>query len=71
MKWTDVVLATTTLVTVPLAAVALAATGTLDEFLSWTWERRHNVLSWYVRPLFILPLAYFSYKRSLLASCSH
>jgi hypothetical protein len=34
MKWTDVVLATVTLVTVPLAAVALAATGTLDEFLS-------------------------------------
>ncbi len=33
--------------------------------LSWAWERHHNILSWYVRPLFILPLAYFSYKRSL------
>ena len=58
---------TVTLATVPLAAVALAATGSLYGFLSWAWERHHNVLSWCVRPLFIfiLPLAYFSYKRSL------
>ena len=41
------------------------AAGTLDGFLAWAWERHHNVLSWYVRLLFILPLAYFSYKRSL------
>lgn len=37
----------------------------LNGFLSWAWERHHNVLSWYIRPLFILPLAYFSYKRSI------
>jgi len=37
----------------------------LDGFLWWAWERHHNVLSWYIRPLFLLPLAYFSYKRSL------
>ncbi len=37
--------------------------GSLDESLAW--ERHHNVLSWYVRPLFILPLAHFSYRRSL------
>jgi hypothetical protein len=24
-----------------------------------------NVLSWHIRPLFLLPLAYFSYRRSL------
>lgn len=35
-----------------------------NEFLGWAWARHHNVLSWYVRPLFILPLAYFSYRRS-------
>jgi hypothetical protein len=65
MKRTDVVLAAVTLATVPLAGVALAATGTLEGCLSWAWERHHNVLSWYVRPLFILPLAYSSYRRSL------
>src|SRR4028119_1703136 len=37
----------------------------INDFLGWAWERHHNVLSWYVRPLFILPLAYFSYRRSL------
>jgi hypothetical protein len=36
-----------------------------NDFLAWTWERHHNVLSWYIRPLFVLPLAYFSYRRSL------
>ena len=40
-------------------------TDILDGFLSWAWARHHNVLSWYIRPLFILSLAYFSYKRSL------
>ena len=65
MKRTDVVLAVGMLATVLLILVALAATGSLDGFLLWTWERHHNVLSWYIRPLFLLPLAYFSYRRSL------
>ena len=37
----------------------------INDFLAWAWERHHNVLSRYVRPLFVLPLAYFSYRRSL------
>ena len=61
----DAVLAAGTLATVCSAVVILAATGAQDAFLSWAWERHHNVLSWYVRPLFLLPLAYFSYRRSL------
>lgn len=36
-----------------------------EDFLSWAWARHHNVLSWYVRPLFILPLCYFAYRRSI------
>jgi hypothetical protein len=36
----------------------------LDEFLSWAWARHHNPLSWYIRPLFLLPFCYFAYKRS-------
>ena len=34
-------------------------------FLEWAWARHHNILSWYVRPLFILPYCYFAYKRKL------
>ncbi|WP_137148736.1 hypothetical protein [Mycolicibacterium sp. CR10] len=30
----------------------------------WVWERHLNVLSWYIRPLFLLPLALFAYRRS-------
>ena len=37
----------------------------LDGFLSWAWARHHNVLSWYIRPLFLLPFCYFAYRRSL------
>jgi hypothetical protein len=36
----------------------------LEEFLSWAWARHHNPLSWYIRPLFLLPFCYFAYKRS-------
>lgn len=36
----------------------------LSDFLAWAWARHHNVLSWYIRPLFILPYIYFAYKRS-------
>jgi hypothetical protein len=36
----------------------------LNDFLSWVWARHHNELSWYVRPLFILPFCYFAYRRS-------
>ena len=39
--------------------------GWINDFLGWAWERHHTVLSWYVKPLFLLPLAYFAYRRSL------
>ncbi len=41
-------------------------TEPLNGFLSWVWARHHNELSWYVRPLFLLPFCYFAYRRSLL-----
>src|SRR5215218_11439603 len=65
MKRTDVILSVGTLALVLLAVVGMAVTGTLDEFVAWAWERHHNVLSWYIRPLFFLPFCYFAYKRSL------
>ena len=37
----------------------------LYEFLNWAWERHHNPLSWYIRPLFVLPFCYFAYKKSV------
>ncbi|MGZ5395845.1 MAG: hypothetical protein ACXWZ2_03920 [Mycobacterium sp.] len=36
----------------------------MTEIWDWVWQRHHNELSWYVRPLFLLPLAWFAYRRS-------
>jgi hypothetical protein len=38
----------------------------VSDLLTWIWARHHNELSWYVRPLFLLPFCYFAYRRSLL-----
>src|SRR5512133_907760 len=37
----------------------------LDTVVAWAWERHHNVLSWYIRPLFLLPYCWFAYRRSV------
>ena len=71
LKRTDVILSVGTVALVLLAVVAVAATGTIDEFVAWAWERHHNVLSWYIRPLFFLPFCYFAYKRSRFGHDTH
>lgn len=43
-------------------AIILALTNT--EFLKWAFARHQNLLSWYVRPLFLVPFCYFAYKKS-------
>jgi len=37
---------------------------TSNAFFDWTFARHHNVLSWYIRPLFIIPIGLFAYKQS-------
>ena len=36
------------------------------EFQAWAFTRHQNQLSWYIRPILILPIIYFSYRKSLL-----
>ena len=62
---TDVILSVATLALALVAAGVIAATSSTDEFVAWAWSRHHNILSWYVRPLFILPFCFFAYRRSL------
>lgn len=38
---------------------------TNDMFFYWAFARHHNILSWYIRPLFILPMVIFAYRKSL------
>jgi hypothetical protein len=65
-KRTDVILSVATLALAIVAAGAVVATASTDEFVAWAWARHHNILSWYVRPLFLLPFCFFAYRRSLL-----
>jgi hypothetical protein len=36
----------------------------LQELAAWAWARHHNPLSWYIRPLFLLPFCWFAWRRS-------
>ncbi|WFR56502.1 hypothetical protein QA584_23260 [Anaerocolumna sp. AGMB13025] len=38
---------------------------TNDAFFNWAFARHHNVLSWYIRPIFIIPIVLFAFKKSL------
>ena len=64
-KRTDLLVLGGTLALVLLALALMVATGNMGEFVAWAWERHHNVLSWYIRPLFFLPFCYFAYKRNV------
>ena len=64
-KRTDVILSVAILALAIVAAGVIVATASTDEFVAWAWARHHNVLSWYIRPLFFLPFCYFAYRRSL------
>ena len=35
------------------------------EIFDWAFARHQNQFSWYIRPLFLIPFCFFSYKRSL------
>ena len=37
---------------------------TNDTYFNWAFERHHNILSWYIRPLFIIPMVVFAFKKS-------
>jgi hypothetical protein len=65
VRRTDVILSAGTLALILVAVGVVAVTGNTDEFAAWAWARHHNELSWYVRPLFLLPFCYFAYRRSL------
>ena len=40
--------------------------ATFGAIWDWAWARHGNVLSWYIRPLFLIPLALAAYRRSIL-----
>ena len=47
-----------------LTVLFIAAALMNDSFFEWVFKRHHNQLSWYIRPLFLVPFCFFAYKRS-------
>ena len=47
-----------------LTIVFIVVFLTNDSFFEWSFARHHNILSWYVRPLFIVPMVYFALRKS-------
>jgi hypothetical protein len=45
-----------------LAFLAMAFTS--DSFFNWAYTRHQNQLSWYIRPIFIIPFCFFAYRHS-------
>lgn len=37
---------------------------TSKDFLDWAFTRHQNQLSWYIRPLFLIPFCFFAFKKS-------
>ena len=47
-----------------LTVVLITVFFTNDTFFQWAFARHHNIGSWYVRPLFIVPMVYFALRKS-------
>lgn len=47
-----------------LSVIFIIAMAVNSTFFQWTFARHQNILSWYIRPLFMIPLCYFAYKRN-------
>ncbi|MBX2948690.1 MAG: hypothetical protein KF704_05365 [Crocinitomicaceae bacterium] len=37
---------------------------TNSSFFNWVFERHQNQLSWYIRPLFLIPFCFFAYQKN-------
>lgn len=47
-----------------LTIILIVLAFTNRAFFDWAYERHQNQLSWYIRPLFLIPFCYFAYRRS-------
>lgn len=52
------------LIFMTLTITFLVVAMTNQTFFDWVFYRHHNQWSWYLRPVFLIPFCYFSYKHS-------
>lgn len=55
-----------TIVFAALSVVFLLLMASNQAFFDWTFARHQNPLSWYVRPIFLVPFCYYAFKRNPL-----
>jgi hypothetical protein len=48
-----------------LTIIFIGLAFTNVSFFDWVFTRHQNQLSWYIRPLFLIPFCFFAYRRSL------
>lgn len=48
-----------------LTIIFIVTSMTNDTFFEWAFVRHQNKWSWYLRPIFLIPFCYYSYKRNL------
>jgi glucose-6-phosphate-specific signal transduction histidine kinase len=47
-----------------LCVVIIVVMAVDSNFFEWTFARHQNILSWYIRPLFLIPLCFFAYRHN-------
>ncbi|MBS1747039.1 MAG: hypothetical protein JST21_12785 [Bacteroidetes bacterium] len=48
-----------------LLTIVFVASALINEsFLNWVFERHQNQMSWFIRPVFLIPFCFFAYRRS-------
>jgi hypothetical protein len=47
-----------------LSVAFIILMGANQEFFEWAFARHQNILSWYIRPIFMIPICYFAFKRN-------
>lgn len=47
-----------------LTITFIIVTITSQSFFNWVFERHQNQMSWYIRPIFLIPFCFFAYKKS-------
>jgi len=47
-----------------LTVIFLVIFMTNQSFFDWVFDRHHNQWSWYIRPIFLIPFCFFTYKHS-------
>lgn len=52
------------LIFLTLTIIFIAVSMTNQAFFNWVFDRHHNLWSWYIRPIFLIPFCYYAYKQS-------